>query len=89
MPRFAGPMTATFRLATPARSACDGTRTKVAELTELMTECLASMLPFGKSLSHKSGPTIPCVLYTHGIGPPKDSATIVHFHVARPLGMVF
>jgi hypothetical protein len=55
MPRLAGPMTATFRLATPARSACDGTRTKVSELTELTTDCLASMLPFGKSLRHKVG----------------------------------
>jgi hypothetical protein len=53
IPRLAGPMTETFRLATPARSACDGTDTKVAELTELMTDRLASMLPFGKSLRHK------------------------------------
>ena len=72
MPRFAGPMTATFRLAAPARSACDGTRTKVAELTELMTDCLASMLPFGKSLSHKSGLPFPIrIVYARSSGPKK------------------
>jgi hypothetical protein len=53
VPRLAGPMAAAFRLTAKAGGARDRTRTKVAELIDLLNNRLTSLFPIGKSMRHK------------------------------------